>query len=132
MQHIKAPHSHALKPKLSPGSEEYVIEQLSSVEGKLVSLAEELSSRDLDTVHKEMEDEEFRHVVEGGMAGNVKVDLPKMGSRQMFYDEDSGSDEEFVSRDLMKKTTTALVESKTKAKPQDDDDEADAKKKRKR
>ncbi len=47
-------------------------------------------------------------------------------------DEDSGSDEEFVSRDLMKKTTTALVESKTKAKPQDDDDEADAKKKRKR
>ena len=47
-------------------------------------------------------------------------------------DEDSGSDEEFVSRDLMKKTTTALVKSKTKAKPQDDDDEADAKKKRKR
>ena len=35
-----------------------MIEQLSSVEGKLVSLAEELSSRDLDTVHKEMEDEE--------------------------------------------------------------------------
>lgn len=35
-----------------------MIEQLSSVEGKLVSLAEELSSRDLETIHKEMEDEE--------------------------------------------------------------------------
>ena len=47
-----------LKPKLSPDSEEYVIEQLSQVEQKLVNLAEELSSRDLETIHKEMEDEE--------------------------------------------------------------------------
>ena len=47
-----------LKPKVDPGSEEYVLEQLSSSEQKLVSLAEELSSRDLDTIHKEMADEE--------------------------------------------------------------------------
>ncbi len=59
------PHSHALKPKLSPESDEYVIEQLSSVEGKLVSLAEELSSRDLETIHKEMEDEEVCAIYSG-------------------------------------------------------------------
>ncbi|MCG8625730.1 MAG: hypothetical protein MJE68_27495 [Proteobacteria bacterium] len=47
-----------LKPKVDPGSEEYVLEQLSLTEQKLVSLAEELSSRDLDTIHKEMADEE--------------------------------------------------------------------------
>lgn len=47
-----------LKPKVDPGSEEYVLEQLSLAEQKLVSLAEELSSRDLDTIHKEMADEE--------------------------------------------------------------------------
>ena len=47
-----------LKPKVDPGSEEYVLEQLSLAEQKLVSLAEELGSRDLDTIHKEMADEE--------------------------------------------------------------------------
>ena len=51
------PHTHVLKPKVDPGSEEYVLE-LSLAEQKLVSLAEELSSRDLDTIHKEMADEE--------------------------------------------------------------------------
>ncbi len=52
------PHTHVLKPKVDPGSEEYVLEQLSLAEQKLVSLAEELSSRDLNTVNKEMADEE--------------------------------------------------------------------------
>ena len=57
------PHTHVLKPKVDPGSEEYVLEQLSLVEQKLVSLAEELNSRDLETIHKEMADEEvYLHV----------------------------------------------------------------------
>ena len=55
---ISQPHSHVLKPKLDADSEEYVIEQLSQAEQKVVNLAEELSSRDLETIHKEMEDEE--------------------------------------------------------------------------
>ena len=54
------PHTHVLKPKVDPGSEEYVLEQLSLAEQKLVSLAEELSSRDLETIHKEMADEEVK------------------------------------------------------------------------
>lgn len=49
-----------LKPKLDPKSEEYVLDQLGDCEQKLMGLVEELSSRDLDTVHKEMEDEEVR------------------------------------------------------------------------
>lgn len=52
------PHTHMLKPKVDPGSEEYVLEQLGQAEQKLVTLAEELASRDLDTICKEMEDEE--------------------------------------------------------------------------
>ncbi len=47
-------------------------------------------------------------------------------------DEDSGSDEECVSREAMKRLTALLVEAKTKKKPQDEDDEEDPKKKRKR
>jgi hypothetical protein len=58
LQHLKAPHTHILKPHLEQGSEEAVIEQLGDCELKLVSLVEELSSRDLDTIQKEMEDEE--------------------------------------------------------------------------
>ena len=56
---------HVLKPKLSPDSEEYVLEQLSVAEQKLVGVAEELASRDQDTIRKEMEDEEVRRE-EGG------------------------------------------------------------------
>lgn len=47
-----------LKPRLEAGSEEASIEQLGECEQKLVSLVEELGSRDLDTIQKEMEDEE--------------------------------------------------------------------------
>ena len=52
------PHTHMLKPKLDPSSDEYVLDQLSDCEHKLVGLVEELSSRELETIHKEMEDEE--------------------------------------------------------------------------
>lgn len=76
-----------LKPKLDPSSEEFVLEQLSTAEQKLVNLSEELASRDLDTIHKEMEDEEFRHTVEGGVVGNIRVELPKIGSKPNLYGE---------------------------------------------
>ncbi len=54
-----------------------------------MNLSEELTSRDLETIHKEMEDEEFRHTVEGGTAGNIKVELPKLGSKSTFYGKNS-------------------------------------------
>ena len=59
------PQMHVLKPKLLPDSEEYVLEQLSVAEQKLVGVAEELASRDQDTIRKEMEDEEVRREGEG-------------------------------------------------------------------
>lgn len=45
-------------------------------------------------------------------------------SKFVFTDSESGSDEEFVSREKMKMTAQALVDSKTKKKPTDDDDVA--------
>ena len=47
-----------LKPRVAEGSEEHVLQQLAISEQRLVSLAEELASRDLDTLRREMEDEE--------------------------------------------------------------------------
>ena len=45
-------------------------------------------------------------------------------------DSDSGSDEEFVTREKMKLTAQAVVDAKTKKKPVDDDDVAPTKKRR--
>lgn len=132
LQHIKMPQSHVLKPRVAEGSEEHVLQQLAASEQRLVSLTEELASRDLDTLRREMEDEEFRHTVEGGLSGNVKVELPKSGEEPSFYDDESGSEEEFVGREVMKKATAALVEARTKKKATDDDDDEGATKKRKR
>ena len=49
-----------LKPKVEPDSDEFVLQQLALAEQRLVGLAEELTSRDLDTIRKEMEDEEVQ------------------------------------------------------------------------
>ena len=45
---------------MEPGSEEAILDLLSDCEQKLVSLVEELGSRDLDTIQREMEDEEVK------------------------------------------------------------------------
>lgn len=67
----------------------------------------------------------------------VSTSLPKPSalantSLSPTPDEDSGSDDEFVSRETMKRTTAALVEAKTRKKPQDDEEEEGGGKKRKR
>lgn len=146
-------------------SEEVIIEQLGDCEQKLVSLVEELGSRDLDTIQKEMEDEEvrvifvpsnlitslvvqFRQTIEGGASANIRITLPKEGSQGALYGktcittvlinmvyiltDESDSDDEDNTRELMKRDTQQLVESKTKKKPQDDDEEEDKKGKGKR
>ena len=61
-----------MKPRLEPGSEEAIIEQLGECEQKLVSLVEELGSRDLDTIQKEMEDEEVSYIINIFMYNVIK------------------------------------------------------------
>ena len=58
-------------------------------EQKLVILSEELADRDLDTIYKEMEDVEFRNIVEEGVAIHARIDRPKPGSsKPALYGED--------------------------------------------
>ena len=45
---------------MAEGSEEHTLQQLAVSEQRLVSLTEELASRDLDSLKREMEDEEVR------------------------------------------------------------------------
>ena len=49
-----------MRPKVAEGSEEQVLQQLADSEQRLVSLTEEMASRDLDSLHREMDDEEVR------------------------------------------------------------------------
>ena len=55
---VLKPQTHVLKPQVDQDSEEYVLQLLAQSELKLVALAEELASRDLDSIHKSMEDDE--------------------------------------------------------------------------
>ena len=90
---------------MTEGSEEEVLQQLALSEQRLVALTEELASRDLESLRREMEDEEvsfeapltvilistkFRHTVEHGLSGNAKVEVPKTGEEASFYGEGVG------------------------------------------
>ena len=54
------PSSQVQKAKISPASDEYVLDQLSQCEEKLLKLLEELDGKELDEVAKQMEEEEVR------------------------------------------------------------------------
>ena len=52
------PSSQVQKAKISPTSDEHVLDQLSQCEVKLLKVLEELDGKELDDVVKEMEDED--------------------------------------------------------------------------
>ena len=52
------PSSQVQKAKISPTSDEYVLDQLSQCEEKLLKLLEELDGKDLDDLLNQMEEEE--------------------------------------------------------------------------
>jgi len=128
---------------MDASSDEFILDQLSTCEQKLVMLVEELSSRDLETVQKEMEDHETcSTMVDFVPANNIRVTIPKTTSHSTMFgkfiiyfmhslvcmvyavntESDSSSDEEFVSRETIKRNVNNLLDSKAKKKPQDDDD----------
>ena len=77
-----------LKPPSAP-NDDMVLEQLGMVEQKLAILSEELAGKDLDTIRKEMEHAEFRHIVEEGAAIHARIDQTKSGSsKHDLYSED--------------------------------------------
>lgn len=49
---------HVLVPRIAPTSDEYVLDQLSTVEEKLLKLLEELDGKNLPEILKQMEEEE--------------------------------------------------------------------------
>ena len=73
---------------MDPSSDEFILDQLSSCEQKLVMLVEELSSRDLDTIEKEMEDHEICFNKSDFIpANNTRVAIPKATSHSTLFGE---------------------------------------------
>ncbi|KAL5012564.1 hypothetical protein ScPMuIL_011115 [Solemya velum] len=114
--HLKATKGHVPTAQIPPSSDEYVLDQLSTCEEKLLKLLEELDGKDLKAMMKSME-EEF-HVKEGGKLPqyNTRIALPQTVRDAVFdVDEDSGDDDtEVPNRNAIKKQSQFIVDSKTK------------------
>ncbi|XP_052790334.1 outer dynein arm-docking complex subunit 3-like [Mya arenaria] len=117
LYHLKANKGHVPQAQIAPSSDEYVLDQLSTCEEKLLKLLEELDGQDLNAVVKQMEEEEFHASQEGKLPQyNTRVKLPQP-QRDLVYDdeEDSGdNDGDVPDRDKIKKLSQMIVDSKTK------------------
>lgn len=117
---LKAPSSQIQKAKISPSSDEYVLDQLSSCEEKLLKLMEELdgtwNGKDIAEVTKQMEEEEFLTSVDSKIPDhNTRIAIPTTVKETVFDDdEESGDDEDILTRNALKVQAQQLVDSKTK------------------
>ncbi|KAL4219631.1 hypothetical protein ACF0H5_022203 [Mactra antiquata] len=117
LYHLKANKGHVPQAQIAPSSDEYVLDQLSTCEEKLLKLLEELDGQDLNSIVKQMEEEEFHASQEGKLPQyNTRVKLPQT-QRDINYDDGSDSgdnDNDVPDRDKIKKQSQSLVDSKTK------------------
>lgn len=119
LKHLKAASSQVGKSKISPTSDEYVLDQLSLAEEKLLKLLEDLeqSGKDIQDLEKQMNEEEFSNRLEDNLPKyNTRVKLPTTQKDDMFNEdeEESGEDMEVMTREMLKKQSQQLVDSKNK------------------
>ncbi|XP_031419693.1 coiled-coil domain-containing protein 151 [Clupea harengus] len=118
LQHIQL--AEGERPLLDASSEEYVLELLAQAEQKLLLLQEELQGKDLATLTKEMEEEDFYGSIEGKLPTyNTRILLPETQRPDPYEEEeDSGDDEgDIITRAILKRQSQIIVDSKTKRKP---------------
>ncbi|KAK7466000.1 hypothetical protein BaRGS_00037437 [Batillaria attramentaria] len=118
LHHLKANKGHVPTAQIAPSSDEYVLDQLSTSEEKLLKLLEELDGKDLNEALRQMEEEEFHTHMENKLPQyNTRVKLPTQ-QRDLVYgdeDEDSGEDDVDVpNRSTIKKQSQTIIDSKTK------------------
>ncbi|KAK7094450.1 outer dynein arm-docking complex subunit 3-like [Littorina saxatilis] len=118
LHHLKATKGHVPTAQIAPSSDEYVLDQLSTSEEKLLKLLEELDGKDLNETLRQMEEEEFHASIEGKLPQyNTRVKLPTT-QRDLVYgdeDEDSGEDDiDVPNRNAIKKNSQNIIDAKTK------------------
>ena len=130
LSQLKAPRPPGPKPQGEISEEERILELLYLCEQKLVALSEELAGKDLDEIQREIEDHQFRNVIEGKLpTTNIRVKLPSAAASGQDEDE-VGDDEAIFSRDNAKRATRELIDLQIKKKVATSSD--DSKKTRKR
>ncbi|XP_062515772.1 outer dynein arm-docking complex subunit 3-like [Corticium candelabrum] len=118
LQQLKADKSVAPKVHLDTTSDEFVLELLATAEQKLVKLVEEIEGKNVDEIMKEMEDEEFHSSFEKHLPSfNIRVRLPEVAEPEDYgVESESSSDDEVLTRALLKQTAQAMIDSRTKKK----------------
>lgn len=119
---FKAAPSELQKTKLSPTSNEYVLDQLCICEEKLMKLMEQLnmSSDETDEAVRQMELDELHATIDIKLPTyNTRVKLPAVSKDIISYDDEdaSGEDEEVLTRQGLKKQSQQIIETKTKRRP---------------
>ncbi|XP_060065745.1 outer dynein arm-docking complex subunit 3-like [Ylistrum balloti] len=117
LHHLKANKGHVPTAQIAPTSDEYVLDQLSLCEEKLLKLLEELDGKDINDLTKQMEEEEFHASMEGKLPQyNTRVKLPQKERDMGFDDEDDSGDDDgdVPGRNAIKKQSQFIVDSKTK------------------
>lgn len=118
---LKTPPSDVLKTKVPPESDEFVLDQLSTCEVKLMKLIEDLDAmgKNVNEVSQMMDEEEFQTTTQIKLpAYNTRVKLPAVAKDTIYDDEDaSGEDEEILTRQSLKKQSQQIVDTKTRRRP---------------
>uniref|UniRef100_A0A9J8D3J5 Outer dynein arm docking complex subunit 3 n=1 Tax=Cyprinus carpio carpio TaxID=630221 RepID=A0A9J8D3J5_CYPCA len=117
LQHIPLMEDPA--PRLPSDSEEHKLQLMSEVEQKLMLLKEELQGKDLATIMKELEEEEFHARIAGKLPqSNTRIQLPE-AQKQDFSDdeEDSGVDDgDVTNRVALKHQSQSIIDANTRRK----------------
>uniref|UniRef100_A0A096MA88 ODAD1 central coiled coil region domain-containing protein n=1 Tax=Poecilia formosa TaxID=48698 RepID=A0A096MA88_POEFO len=104
-----------VKPfKSSPTSDEFVLELLNQCGAKLWVLLEELEGKDMASVMKEIEEDEFYTTIEGRLPKtNTKVQLPYRPVKEIGKEEGEIREDELdiISRDALKRQSQLLIEN---------------------
>ncbi|XP_007543714.1 coiled-coil domain-containing protein 151-like [Poecilia formosa] len=110
-----------VKPfKSSPTSDEFVLELLNQCGAKLWVLLEELEGKDMASVMKEIEEDEFYTTIEGRLPKtNTKVQLPYRPVKEIGKEEGEIREDELdiISRDALKRQSQLLIENNLSKKP---------------
>ncbi|XP_028829712.1 coiled-coil domain-containing protein 151 isoform X2 [Denticeps clupeoides] len=118
LEHIQLPADE--KVQVDPNSEEYILQLLVQVEKKMLQLQEELHGKDLATITKEMEDEEFLSSIERHLPlSNTRIQQPEAQKQDPYDDDDDVSadhESDVITRATLKHKSQLIIDSKAKRK----------------
>ncbi|PWA16821.1 hypothetical protein CCH79_00012779 [Gambusia affinis] len=106
--------------KLLPTSDEFVLELLNQCGTKLRILLNELEGRDMASVMKEIEEDEFYMTIEGRLPKtNTKVKVPHKPIKDIGKEEGEIKEDEIdiITRDALKRQSQVIIESNLSKKP---------------